>query len=88
MAPSNEEGRQDYFIAHLEEGELVMEPHCACGELLQEEYYCEACKRQCVCLEIRCENDETLQHVESTVMKHPSFHNFRAVLVPKDEKGK
>jgi hypothetical protein len=76
--------RGDFFSAHLVEGELIMEPHCACGEVLEEEYYCEKCKRQCRCLEIRCENEVTLRYVEGSIRSHPGFKNFRAVLARKD----
>jgi hypothetical protein len=76
----------DYFMAHLEKGELVMEPHCACGEMLNEEYFCETCHRQCRCLEIRCENEETLRHVQDSIEKHPGFQRFRVVLMDRDEK--
>lgn len=80
-----ENQRVDYFSASLEEGSLVMEPHCSCGETLGEEYFCEACQRQCLCLEIRCDTEETLKHVQGFIQTHPTFKNFRAVLLEKSE---
>jgi hypothetical protein len=70
----------DYFLATLEEGSLLMEPHCACGETLDEDYFCETCRRQCQCLEIHCDTQDTLEHVRRFLLAHPRFHNFRAVL--------
>jgi hypothetical protein len=64
-----------------------MEPHCgACGGELNEEYFCEACKRQCLCLEIRCVNEETLQYVQDFMDKTGQFEKFRAVLAGEGEK--
>lgn len=70
----------DFYYATLEGGELVMEPHCACGYSLEEEYFCEKCNRQCVCTEIRCRNDATLEYVRGFLESNEKFKNFTAVL--------
>ncbi|RLG22426.1 hypothetical protein DRN85_10745 [Methanosarcinales archaeon] len=79
--------KRDFFYATLEGGELVMEPHCACGNYLLEEYYCEKCKKQCRCTEIRCRNKETFEYVNRFLKSNKSFHNFTAVLDEETEKG-
>lgn len=70
----------DFFYATLEGGGLVMEPHCACGNFLEEEYFCEKCNRQCVCTEIRCRNAATLEHVNGLLKHNEKFKHFNAVL--------
>jgi hypothetical protein len=74
------DGEVDFYYAALEGGELVMEPHCACGNFLEEEYFCEQCKRQCVCKEIRCKNDATLEYVKGFLESNEKFKNFTVVL--------
>ena len=70
----------DFYYAALEGGELVMEPHCACGNFLEEEYFCEKCDRQCVCNEIRCKNGATLEYVRGFLESNEKFKNFTVVL--------
>jgi len=70
----------DFYYATLEGGELVMEPHCACGNVLEEGYFCEKCNRQCVCTEIKCKNDATLEYVKGFLKNNEKFKNFTAVL--------
>ena len=74
------DGKVDYYYAALEGGELVMEPHCGCGNALEEEYFCEKCDRQCVCTEIRCKNDATLEYVTGFLESNEKFKNFTVVL--------
>lgn len=71
----------DYYWAHWEDGELVMEPFCACGNALEEDYFCQACKRECDCSFIACEDPEVLDAVEKLVHGNPTFRNFRASLL-------
>ena len=72
--------KRDYFLAGIEGEELVMEPHCACGKHLEEEYFCDECQRQCACSEIRCVDEETLEYVNRLLHNNASFRNFTAVL--------
>jgi len=71
---------KDYFYATLEGTELILEPYCACGNPLEEEYFCEKCQKQCLCAEIRCENKATLDYVNQFVQSNKHFRNFNAVL--------
>ncbi len=68
------------FYAYLEEGELVMEPYCSCGSLLDEYYFCDKCKRQCRCTDILCEDQATLNLVEKYIRTSPRLRNFNAML--------
>lgn len=74
---SNEKG--DYFLAELEEGELVMKPYCRCGNPLAEEYYCEKCERQCRCTDVVCVDERTFRFVQD----HPPFKNIRVFVASK-----
>ena len=68
------------FYAYLEDGQLVMEPYCSCGNLLDEYYHCEKCKRYCRCTDILCENQATLNLVEKYIRTSPRLRNFNASL--------
>jgi hypothetical protein len=70
--------RTDYYFAKMEKGELVMEPHCACGNLLLEEYFCKKCSRQCRCTEIICDDETALEFVKNLIATSPQFRNFKA----------
>jgi len=74
------EGAADYYYAALEDGELVMEPHCACGNFLEEAYFCDTCNRRCVCTQIKCKDDATLQYVNGFLKNNEKFKIFTAVL--------
>lgn len=81
---SSKKGTGDFFRAHIEDGEMIIEPYCACGNPLAEEYFCEKCRRQCSCTEIRCNSREILDYVDHLIHNNASFRNFRSVL-EKDE---
>jgi len=68
------------FYAYLEDGQLVMEPYCSCGNQLDEYYHCENCKRYCRCTDILCENQATLNLVEKYIRTSPRLRNFNAML--------
>ena len=72
--------KKDFFYATLKGDELTLEPYCACGNYLLEGYFCEKCKRQCVCTEIRCRNNATLEYVNRFIENNESFKKFTAVL--------
>jgi hypothetical protein len=69
-----------YFNATLENAELNMRPHCACGNPLPEDYYCEKCQKQCRCTEIRCKDKAAFDYVNGMLTSNKRFHNFTAVL--------
>jgi len=75
-----DDGVVDFYYAALENGELVMEPHCACGNFLEEAYFCDACNRRCVCSEIRCKDSATFEYVKGFLKDNEKFKNFTAVL--------
>lgn len=77
---------QDYFEATLENGSLVMKPFCACGNALDEDYFCEKCNRRCFCNRIRCDNEKTLELVRSYIIKSPKFSGFKATLLTQAER--
>ncbi len=72
--------KSGYFHATLEEGSLVMEPHCTCGNHLLEDYFCERCQKQCRCLDILCDNETTLRHVQNLIKNSEGFKRFKAAL--------
>jgi len=73
---------KDYFIATLEQGELVMKPFCSCGNFLDDNYFCGACNKQCLCTTILCTDGETLQRVKLFIDQSSSFKRFKASLIP------
>ena len=75
------------FYAYLEDGELVMEPHCSCGNPLDEYYLCDKCKRQCRCTDILCEDQATLNLVEKYIRTSPRLRNFNAMLGKRKSAG-
>jgi hypothetical protein len=67
-----------YYKARLENGELVMVPHCGCGRILDEAYYCDRCSRHCRCYQILCEDAQTLERVRSFIRNSPRFSGYTA----------
>ena len=74
---------QDHYKATLENGSLVMEPCCACDNLLNEDYFCNKCNRQCRCRHIVCDNETTLELVKRYIRKSSQFAAFKVKLVGK-----
>ena len=68
------------FYAYLEDGELVMEPYCSCGNPLDENYNCDKCNTHCRCTDILCEDQATLNLVEKYIRTSPRLRNFNAML--------
>ena len=68
------------YFAHLEDGELVLEPYCGCGNQLDETYFCDACKRHCHPADILCEDQATLTTVDRYIRTSVKFRKFRAML--------
>ena len=73
------EGKNDYFFAEMEEGELVMKPSCQCGNPLAEDYFCDQCKRQCLCSDVVCADEATFRFIQD----HPPFKKFKVFLSSK-----
>lgn len=71
---------QDYFLASWQNEQLEMDPRCRCGQELDENYYCEACKRQCECTFILCADHATYQVVQKFIHGNPDFKYFKADL--------
>jgi hypothetical protein len=70
----------DHYEATLEKGSLVMEPHCACGNPLNDDYFCDQCKKKCHCRHIVCDNETTLKLVKKYVRKSSQFSTFKVKL--------
>ncbi len=70
--------QRDYFVAEWEEGQLAMTPYCFCGRQVNEDYFCDACGRQCTCQVILCRGPQTLRVVEMFLHGNPDFKNFQA----------
>ncbi len=81
MSPINDDIR-DYFVATLnkDDGSLEMEPHCGkCDAHLNEDYYCEDCRRNCLCLDIYCKTEATYAKVTQLLEGQERFKKFRAI---------
>ena len=71
------ERNKDYFVASSGEGSLAMRPYCGeCGVQLNEDYYCEDCNRQCRCMHIRCEDEESYSLAYALLRNNEKFKNF------------
>ena len=73
--------QQDYLLAEWENKELVMTPFCACGNELEEDYFCGDCKRECDCTFIACTSPDALALVEKLIAGNPNFRNYKASLL-------
>jgi len=71
----------DYLLASIEEGELVMEPFCACGAMLDETYQCPECSRRCDCKFVACSGPRAMAIVEKLIAGNPTFRHFEASLI-------
>ncbi|WP_084057774.1 hypothetical protein [Desulfacinum hydrothermale] len=78
------EQKEDYFVAQWEDEQLYMTPHCHCGNVLDEQYYCDQCKRQCTCQVILCRDGQTLNVVEKFLHGNPDFKHFQVHLLEED----
>lgn len=76
--------QKDYFLARWENEELIMEPFCYCGSPLEEDYFCEKCKRQCTCTFVACKDPETLSVVRKFIHGNPRFREFEASLLDEE----
>ncbi|SFM96970.1 hypothetical protein [Thermodesulforhabdus norvegica] len=76
---------RDYFLASWQEGELVLEPHCFCGQELEEDYVCPVCERSCNITCFVCKDPQALAVVEKFIFGHPQFRDFEAYLLDTSE---
>ena len=77
---------RDYFVASMENDSLIMEPHCGkCDAHLEEDYYCEKCRRNCLCLDIYCEAEDVYEKVSNFIRIQPRFKKFKAFLRKKEQ---
>jgi len=74
--------QQDCYRARLDDGELIMEPFCACGQALNEDYFCDRCQRKCRCEHVICRDQATLEKVRQFILKASQFSGFSASLGP------
>ena len=81
----NTDQPQDHYMATLGNGDLVMTPHCACGNMLNEDYFCEKCNRHCHCYQIVCDNTTTLALVQKYIRESPKFAVYTAILAAKKQ---
>nr|HID58042.1 hypothetical protein [Desulfobacterales bacterium] len=81
-----EQGRKrDHYRATLENDSLVLQPYCACGNLLGEDYFCDKCNKRCHCNEIICDNQATLELVRKYKRSSPKFSMFNVRLATESE---
>ena len=76
---------RDHYKATLEKGSLTMTPYCACGNMLNEDYFCEKCNRHCHCYQIVCDNTTTLALVQKYIRESPKFAVYTAILAAKKQ---
>ncbi len=73
--------KQDYLLAQWQNGELVLEPFCFCGNALDEDYSCNSCGHECDCTFVACKDPEALSIVERLIQSNPNFKNYNASLL-------
>jgi hypothetical protein len=67
----------DYYLAGMDDGALSIQPFCGCGNGLDEDYYCDRCRKKCRCRRIVCRDAETLEQVRRYIRKSPQFSGFQ-----------
>ena len=73
---------RDYYEASIEDGSLMMKPYCGCGNSLNEDYFCEKC-RKCHCRLVICNDEATLALVRRYIRESSQFSSFEARLTGK-----
>lgn len=71
---------RDHYEATLENGSLIMKPYCACGNSLDEDYFCDKCNRRCNCHQIVCNDEAVLELVKNYIRKSSQFSAFKVKL--------
>ncbi|MFA4915173.1 MAG: hypothetical protein WC560_00700 [Syntrophales bacterium] len=81
--------KKDYFMACIEDDSLTMKPYCGLCEIqLNEDYYCEKCKRQCRCCHIQCEDEKASALIDALIKGNESFQNFTKEIIKRGETSK
>ncbi|MFZ2448447.1 MAG: hypothetical protein WAW37_18970 [Syntrophobacteraceae bacterium] len=71
----------DYLLASMEDGQLVLEPFCSCGNALDENYHCPQCQKVCECKFVACSGVQSMALVEKLLAGNPRFRGFEASLL-------
>ena len=71
----------DYMVASIEDGQLVLEPFCSCGTILDEHYHCPECSKVCDCKFVACSDPQAMAIVEKLIAGNPGFRDFEASLI-------
>ncbi|MDY6853379.1 MAG: hypothetical protein SWO11_01530 [Thermodesulfobacteriota bacterium] len=75
----------DYFIAKIEDKALSLKPYCGTCEIqLNEDYYCENCRHQCLCTHVKCEDNESYNLMYTLIKKNTRFHKFTIEMLKKN----
>ena len=78
---------RDYFVACIEDEAPSLRPYCgSCGTQLNEDYYCEDCKRQCLCTHIKCEDSQIYGMMDALIKKNENFKNFTIEILQRSNK--
>ncbi len=74
---------ENFFLVLWENNELVFEPRCFCGEILEEGFFCPSCKafREIRCFV--CEKPELFSVVQKFTRGSPDFKDFKVYLLEK-----
>ena len=80
MAMETRTADRDFYRAHLDKGQLMMEPFCACGNALNEDYFCDRCQRKCRCDLVVCRDQATLDVMVQYIRTASQFSGFSARL--------
>lgn len=67
---------QDYFLARWVDGALSMQPHCACGEVLNDNYCCESCNREADPTFLACVGTTAFSVAQRLIQGNPNFRDF------------
>ncbi len=70
-----------YFLASWEDNQLVLEPYCFCGEMLEENFFCPRCRENRAIDVILCREFKIVGIVEKFIHGNPQFKDFRAYLL-------
>jgi hypothetical protein len=76
--------QQDYFLAQWVNGALSMVPHCHCGEVLNEKYFCESCNREGDPTFLACEGNVAFSVAQRLIQGNPSFRDFGVAMLEKE----
>lgn len=85
MNNTSKKRQQDYYEATIEDNSLVMKPYCACGNPLDEDYFCEKCNHRCHCYQVYCDTEKTLELVNRYIKQSSRFSGFKAILITKPD---